>query len=201
MSKRSALIIMARPPVLGKVKTRLAAGVGEANALIIYEKLLEHTLSIAVLEGADTFVFWSEPTDFQLPGSFQSDSQKGNDLGERMGHAFETIFRQGYHEVVMIGTDCPDLSAAILQYSFCEFEKCDVVIGPASDGGYYLIGMNAFHRNLLENMPWSTNQLLECSIIAARKSGLGVITLQTMNDVDEAVDLPGRYAKLITINQ
>jgi uncharacterized protein len=201
MSKRKALIIMARPPLLGKVKTRLAAGVGEKNALIIYEKLLECTFSIAFLEGVDTFVFWSEPTDFQLPGSFQSDIQKGNDLGERMSHAFEKVFQQGYHQVVMIGTDCPDLSAPMLQHSFFEFEKCDVVIGPASDGGYYLIGMNAFHHTLLENMPWSTGQLMECSIIAARKSGLAFTTLSTLNDVDEVTDLPERYAQFISIKK
>jgi uncharacterized protein len=201
MSNRGALIIMARPPVLGKVKTRLAAGVGEKNALIIYEKLLEYTFSIAVLEGADTFVFWSEPTDFQLPGSFQSDIQKGNDLGERMSHAFEKVFQQGYHQVVMIGTDCPDLSAPMLQHSLYAFEKCDLVIGPALDGGYYLIGMNALYHVLLENMPWSTSQLMECSIIAARKYGLAFITLPTMNDVDEVSDLPERYSKLITINK
>ncbi len=201
MSKKSALIIMARPPLLGKVKTRLAAGVGEENALIIYEKLLAHTLSNAVTESADTFVFWSENTNFQLPPSFKQDIQKGNDLGERMSHAFETIFQQGYNRVVMIGTDCPDLTASVLENSFGLLEKAEVVIGPAFDGGYYLIGMAALHHSLLENMPWSTGQLMECSIIAARKAGLSFITLATLNDVDELTDLPESYAELIKINK
>ena len=162
MSK--ALIIFIKNPVLGKVKTRLAATVGNLKAFEVYKKLLNHTRKITLLIDADKFLFYSDFLNREDEWSndrFVKHLQKGNDLGERMCNAFEYIFLNKYQKVIIIGSDCIDLSTSVIEDAYMLLDDTDVVIGPAKDGGYYLLGMKNPHQCLFRNVSWSTSQALK----------------------------------------
>lgn len=186
MSKNT-LLVMARPPEMGKVKTRLAAAIGEEKTLRIYEVLLQKVWDITNNLDASIELFWTNlpyPTDF---ASLSNHIQTEGDLGKRMQSAFATISPSSH--MVMIGTDCYDLGADRIQSAFDALDHADVVLGPAMDGGYYLIGMNSIHAALFENMPWSTPELLETTINRMRSEHLAFILLPTLRDIDEVADV------------
>ncbi len=116
------------------------------------------------------------------------EAQRGGDLGARMRRAIETRLEEGSARVVVIGTDAPDLTPAILQEAFTALGSADVVVGPAADGGYYLIGMRAAHRVLFDGIPWSTDQTLARTLAAARQAALRVHVLEILSDIDTADD-------------
>ena len=150
MSKKNTLLVMARPPEKGKVKTRLAAAIGEEKTLRIYQVLLQKVVDITNNLDASIELFWTNlpyPTDF---ATFSNQIQTEGDLGKKMQSAFATISASSH--MVMIGTDCYDLDVASIQSAFDALDRADVVVGPAMDGGYYLIGMNSIHAALFENM-------------------------------------------------
>ena len=160
----SVLIIFVKNPVLGKVKTRLADALGEENALLIYQKLLQHTCLVTGNIIADKYVFYLEfinHNDLWKNEVYKKKLQHGNDLGERMKNAFELLFQKGYKEIVIIGSDCYELTEEIIMNAFGELKQKDVVIGPAKDGGYYLLGMNIFIPELFTGKSWSTNKVLQ----------------------------------------
>ena len=122
----SALIIFVKNPVLGKVKTRLADALGEENALMIYQKLLQHTCLITTNIFADKYVFYSEyinHNDLWKNEVYKKELQYGNDLGERMKNAFEMLFQRGYKEVVIIGSDCYELTEEIIMNAFDQLKQ------------------------------------------------------------------------------
>lgn len=144
--KREALIIFIKNAVPGKTKTRLAQSIGDDNALAVYRILLEHTHRITSGLTCATFVFYSDaimPQDCWQQSGCRQCLQQGNDLGERMRNAFQSVFEQQYQKVVIIGSDCYELTSEILQQAFIKLNTTDVVIGPAKDGGYYLLGIKA----------------------------------------------------------
>lgn len=199
MKGTDILIILAKNPVYGKVKTRLAAAIGAAAALDIYRQLLRHTLDVAAKVPADKVIFYSDgpaPDEGAAPG-FARATQYGADLGARMENAFTHVFRQGYEKAVMIGTDCPAMGERTLAAAFDALHQHDVVIGPAYDGGYYLLGMKQAHHTLFENMPWSTAAVFEETVTVCRDSGLRYLLLPTLHDVDEKKDL----SQLAKMNQ
>ena len=189
---KEALLIFAKNPEKGKVKTRLAATIGNEAALAVYTQLLSHTVAITGNLPMDKFVFYSsriECEDVWDDKPYFKQLQKGNDLGERMNNAFAASFKKGYDSVVIIGTDCPELDEATIMNAFACLHFNDVVIGPAEDGGYYLLGMKQLHSTLFENIRWSTPTVLAETIEICKSHNLTYTLLPTLHDVDEEKDL------------
>jgi rSAM/selenodomain-associated transferase 1 len=184
------LIVMARPPLAGQVKTRIGRELGDDMALEVYTRLLSNTMSVVKRSGFPVEIFVTEEHSYFSESGFSQRLQQGNDLGERMHHAFRSTFFNPVHSVVMIGTDCPGIDAAHIQTAFDLLRRVDVVFGPAMDGGYYLIGMNAIHAELFSNMPWSTSELLEKTILKSRSLNLSFATMTSLTDVDLPQDIP-----------
>lgn len=190
--RKQALLIFAKNPEAGNVKTRLAATMGNSAALAIYNQLLLHTAAVTVYLPVDKFVFFSPfiPEEDVWDGRFYfKERQHGNDLGERMSNAFAITFDKGYDELVIIGSDCLELNAGIIMNAFAYLNQHDVVIGPAADGGYYLLGMKQMHKGLFENMEWSTATVLADTIIKSDSLGLKHYLLPVLKDIDEEKDL------------
>ena len=191
--KEKLLIIFYRNPELGKVKTRLAAAVGDEKALAIYLKLATHTREVALASDFDRVVYYSHHVDIEdnwQENSFHKKLQVGNDLGIRMYNAFENAFRDGYAHVCIIGTDCLELTSEILSAAFEQLKAHDVVIGPARDGGYYLLGMKQLHKDLFANKEWSTNTVAKRTIVDFQNLNLTYSKLATLSDIDREEDLP-----------
>ncbi len=189
---KEALLIFAKNPEVGKVKTRLAATIGDEAALAIYHQLLLYTASATEYLVVDKFVFYcghKEEEDLWNSKHFFKEVQNGNDLGERMKNAFTSTFGKGYHKVVIIGSDCPDITGELIESAFAELDSAEVVIGPAEDGGYYLLGMKKLHPELFENMRWSTNNVLPDTISKCEDFKLKYSLLPVLNDIDEGKDL------------
>ena len=185
-----ALLIFTRNPELGKVKTRLATTIGDAAALEVYWKLLEHTIDITQTLKVDKFVFYSEQiqeNDHWDTTIYSKELQKGVDLGERMHHAFELLFKKGYRQIVIIGSDIFELTTKNIQEAFTGLDTANFVVGPALDGGYYLLGMNTLNKSLFEHKKWGTSTVLKATLknLAHEKVAL----LATKNDIDTYDDL------------
>lgn len=186
MAQDNAIIIFIRKPELGKVKTRLAKAVGKEKALEIYQKLLDHTRKEALKVDCDRLLFYEGEIDMQDEWSetdFQKFAQSNGDLGDKMKHAFSIALAK-YDQVLIVGSDCPEITHKDIDRGFYELEEHDVVIGPARDGGYYLLGMSALQLFLFDNMPWSTETLLEESIIRVQDRSLQYALLKTKSDID-----------------
>jgi hypothetical protein len=182
---------MARAPELGKVKSRLAKTVGEQRALEVYVKLLEHTLNSVKESGYESLLFVDGDLTYFEERGWKVEVQSVGDLGEKMKDAFSRSFALGFEKILMIGTDCYEINSEIILTAFGGLSSCDVVLGPADDGGYYLIGMKKMHLELFENMPWSTSDLYTQTIEAARELSLSTVSLPSKSDIDEEKDLVG----------
>lgn len=185
------LIIFIKNPVLGKVKTRLAAGIGDHRALEVYMQLLEITRGVALKVNCTRNVFYSDEivSDDWEDDKFNKFVQEGEDLGERMKNAFEQVFALGAKKAVIIGSDCPQLTSAIVQEAFVKLDACDVVVGPASDGGYYLLGMKLMHVSLFNEMEWSTDRVRTETLQRIVQQQLTYSLLPVLTDIDTAQDL------------
>jgi len=191
MNWKSALIIFVRKPVLGKVKTRLATSVGDENALLVYRHLLAHTKSITQELAINKFVFYADEIDNNdLWNGYEKHLQSGNDLGERMKNAFKLLLKEGFKKIIIIGSDCLEMDSNLLNNAFKELEKTDVVVGPAIDGGYYLLGMKNDHSFLFDIRNWSTDTVYADTINLVNANKLSFIALTKLNDVDTVDDLP-----------
>ena len=189
---KDVLIIFMKTPVLGKVKSRLAVSIGNEAALEVYKILLQHSKEITEKVSVNRHLFYTEqpPADQEWPDAlFKKFHQKGADLGERMKHSFEQAFINGGEKVVIMGTDCYDLTTSQLQKAFDALENHDVVVGPANDGGYYLLGMKKLHSSLFSNKKWSTSEVLETTLNDFRSLNLSVAQLEKLNDIDTIDDL------------
>lgn len=189
---KKALIIFVRKPELGKVKTRLAATMGEEKALAVYRKLLEHTHYISEGVKAERFVLYCdeiEENDLWSDGNFIKRLQSPGDLGEKMHNAFAGLFDEGYNDVAIIGSDCYELTTAIIEDAFKMLQQNDLVIGPANDGGYYLLGMKKLCMELFSNIEWSTEKVLTQSLAASTSAGLSYSLLPQLTDIDTEADL------------
>ncbi|NND95202.1 MAG: glycosyltransferase [Flavobacteriales bacterium] len=189
---RRLLMIFAKVPEHGKVKTRLAETIGDDKALQVYLKLLQHTHEVASRLEVDKLVFYaSSPEEFDLLDYYRvpKTTQNGDDLGERMKDAFKRAFAQHYNQVVIIGSDCYDLSTEILEEAFKKLGEYDLVIGPAEDGGYYLLGMNEKSDSLFEGKKWSTQDVFLDTILDIKGLERTYHILPTLKDVDRETDL------------
>jgi len=198
----TALIIFIRNPVLGKVKTRLAKNLGDEKALAVYHLLLRHTLDITLPIPCEKFVYYSDEPDQQdiwnHRGYFKK-QQFGNDIGERMLLSFSELFEKGYKQVLIIGSDCYQLSTNIIEKAVSLLDSHSAVLGPASDGGYYLLGLKTLVPDLFSNKPWSSDQVAALSIADFKNHSLSYALLEELNDVDLMADLPDSYLKLLEL--
>lgn len=188
------LIIFYKNPELGKVKTRLAATVGEEMAFAVYLRLVAHTREVVSAVPADKVVYYAQAIDFEDQWkNVEKAIQKGADLGERMLHAFQESFALGYQSVCIIGTDCWQLEQKHVQEAFQQLHTHDVVIGPAIDGGYYLLGMKQLHVSLFQNKVWSSDAVFEQTRQDIKSLHLRDHLLPPLSDVDEEKDLPENW--------
>lgn len=186
---KTGLIIFVKNLRYGQVKTRLAAKLGDERAFEIYRKLLHHTREITTAVKADKFLFYSDNIENDnWPSDFFREVQKGNDLGERMRNSLELLFNKGYTKLVIIGSDCLELNTIIIEESFRELDKTDIVIGPAKDGGYYLLGLTSNSPFLFENVEWSTSKVLDQTISICKQHNKRYTLFTELNDIDEAED-------------
>ncbi|MBA2746183.1 MAG: TIGR04282 family arsenosugar biosynthesis glycosyltransferase [Flavisolibacter sp.] len=189
---KQALLIFSKNPEAGKVKTRLAASIGDEAALSVYRQLLLHTVSITSYLPVDKFVFYSnkmETEDVWENNHYFKQMQVGRDLGEKMEKAFASVFQQGYDKTAIIGTDCIELNASIIMNAFVYLDRHDVVIGPAKDGGYYLLAMKKLHPDLFKEISWSTNKVLEQTLAVCNCHNLSAYLLPELSDIDNEEDL------------
>ena len=184
------ILIFTRNPELGKVKTRLAKGIGDKNALEIYEFLLNHTNEIVKEIRVSKRVLYSEEInqdDIWDNAIYQKKIQFGNDLGARMRNAFADGFEEDYKKIVIIGTDLYDLEATDIENALRKLDNHDIVIGPAEDGGYYLLGLKYVPKGIFINKHWGTSSVLNDTL--KDLEGLNYHLLKTKNDIDTIHDL------------
>jgi rSAM/selenodomain-associated transferase 1 len=197
---RRAVLVFVRAPEAGRVKTRLAAGIGAEAALRVYRRLAEHAVREALATGAEVRVHFT-PADrggevrVWLGDEVRYFPQAEGDLGERMEAAFDAAFADGAERAVIIGSDLPDLSAELLREAFALLDSRMAVLGPARDGGYYLLGMRAMVPGVFHGVPWSTDAVLARTLERMRDAGAEPALLATLADVDEAADLPAGWAE------
>jgi hypothetical protein len=199
-----ALLIFAKNLVYGQVKTRLAATVGNDTAMTVYKHLLQHTESVTHQLPVNKFVFFSdaiELNDTWCENDYQKQIQSGDDLGARMQHAFELAFAQQNKEVVIIGTDCLEITPGIIMDTFIHLKDSDVVIGPAKDGGYYLAGMKQLHPSLFININWSTSEVLQQTLAVCKSQHLSVYLMPVLSDIDTESDLSEAQKQLFQTKQ
>ena len=189
---RQAVLIFTKNAEAGKVKTRLAATIGNEAAFAVFHQLQAYTVSITASLPMDKFVFYADyigSSDIWDNNVYHKAVQQGEDLGERMINAFDLLFEKGFEEVVIIGTDCPGIQTSIIEDAFAHLQACDVVVGPAEDGGYYLLGMKQLHAALFSDIHWSTATVLKSTLNGIIASGLRYHLLPMLKDVDEEKDL------------
>ncbi|TMU55521.1 TIGR04282 family arsenosugar biosynthesis glycosyltransferase [Flagellimonas algicola] len=187
---KSLLLIFTRNPELGKCKTRLAAKVGDQAALNIYKFLLSHTVNITSELEVTKWVFYSNEIweeDIWANGTYQKKLQNGADLGQRMLNAFQEGFESGYEKIIIIGSDMYDLSQADLESAFSQLNQHDYVIGPAEDGGYYLLGMTTLNMELFQDKLWGTETVLEDTMKHLDQEKTSMLPIK--NDVDHYEDI------------
>ncbi|MDT8323198.1 MAG: TIGR04282 family arsenosugar biosynthesis glycosyltransferase [Bacteroidota bacterium] len=187
----AAAILYAKDPFPGRVKTRLAAATGDVKAAKIYALLLEHALAQldALSPYVRTIIDVTEQRDAvplrrRIGDLHMLRVQEGRDIGERMRHSFDRSFADGAAMVVLAGSDVPGITTSTFTTGFDLLQHHDIVLGPARDGGYYLIGMRNSHPELFDGIPWGTSSVFEATRTLARNSGLSVGTLLVLDDID-----------------
>lgn len=199
MSNASLLAIFARYPEPGRVKTRLAADVGDRPACALYKGMVHRILSTAdrwaERSGRRVRVFSTSAPDSRWHHWLGDDRdirpQRGTDLGERMHNALADALEEGFDRAMCIGTDLPGLTREQLDCADDALARNDVVAGPSRDGGYYLIGLRRPAPELFQGIQWSTGEVFSATRAAADKSGLSFSAIESLNDIDTTDDLWG----------
>jgi uncharacterized protein len=191
VNSENLLILLTKMPEAGKVKSRLSSEIGPEKAAEVYAQLLRNTLAqMKATNSAKTIALEGNEALFtEAFGQWTIWPQEGNDLGKRMQLAFERAFQIAYKRVVLIGGDCPEMSAKFLESAFEKLNDNDLVLGPSQDGGYYLIGLKKTEPRLFENMQWSHDKVFELSIARAAEQNLKVALLPMLRDIDHLADL------------
>ncbi|NNK17781.1 MAG: glycosyltransferase [Maribacter sp.] len=182
---KNLLLVFTRNPILGQCKTRLAATVGNQVALDIYNFLLNHTFEITKGLNVHKQIHYSKEIwedDIWDSRIFDKQLQSGSDLGERMANAFRKGFEQGFENIIIIGSDIFDLTMADLEEAFKALEQNEYVIGPAQDGGYYLLGMNKFNIAVFKNKDWGTETVYQSTMKDLKNNKVSL--LERRNDID-----------------
>lgn len=201
MSGRS-LIVFLKHPEAGKVKTRLTPALGAETAAELYRALCEEVLGATVPRPGEyeRLVFFApsratEAMRAWLPG-LRLLPQVGDDLGARMAAAFTRAFGRGAERVAIVGTDAPAISRSTVTEALDALDRADIALGPAEDGGYYLLALREPHPELLEGVPWSTPMVLEETVARAARGGLRVHQLARLRDIDTPADLRAEWPRL-----
>ncbi len=195
----SLLQIFVKHPHPGQTKTRLAAGIGHRKALLAYERLLHKTRAVATeLSPVLSVNIWYgnaiPEEDLWQEASFSRQSQWGDDIGTRMYHALQKGFEQGAAKVVLIGSDLPDIHAGLILKALSALDRVPAVIGPAQDGGYYLIGLSqAPSKPLFDGILWSSDQVLVQTRARLQSLGWAWEELEALCDLDTVSDLEGTF--------
>jgi hypothetical protein len=197
----TALVIFAKAPIPGQVKTRLCPPLTPDEAATLHGSFVLDTLErtktavtrlklpidrYLACAPASTHVFFKIMEERQ---GVKLIDQVGDDLGARMNQAFETLFAHGYRNILLMGTDVPTLPLDHFKQALTQLENHDLVLGPALDGGYYLIGLKWAIPELFIDIPWSTDQVLRLTQEKATSLGLKTILIQPWRDVDALADL------------
>lgn len=206
------LVVFLKYPEPGRVKTRLASGIGGDAAAAVYRDLVAITLEAVgkwvqggrksregavprrvwlyfdPAESAAAVRSWLAPVVGRWEDPPRWVAQPDGDLGKRLQWAMNQGFEQGFSAVCAIGTDCPEVTAKGLAAAFAGLEKQAGVVGPTRDGGYYLIGVKTIYPALFDNIPWSSSQTLEATRHAARTAGISLHELPTLMDIDTEAD-------------
>jgi rSAM/selenodomain-associated transferase 1 len=186
------IIVLLKAPRAGLAKTRLAAAIGDAAALKAYRSLLEFLferiasvtsvqLHFSPADAAAEIEHWLKPGWISRP-------QTDGDLGQRLVSAFESNRDDGFSKTIIIGSDCPYLDVTDLEEAALSLDQHDVVLGPANDGGYWLIGLKVAQPELFTGIHWGTGQVLQQTLDSARRAGLKHHLLRTLSDVDTVQD-------------
>ncbi len=191
-SFQNSLIIFIKNPEKGKVKTRLADSIGDEKALEIYNFLLNKTKEIVTNVNCKKYLYYSDKIDKKDiwdNTQFIKKLQKGNNLGERMLNAFTEVFEnKEVKNVVIIGSDCPSLQPAFIEKAFEELRYNSFVIGPAYDGGYYLLGMRQLRHEIFEKIIWSGPLVLSETVKKINKMVKTHYLLPALPDIDTLED-------------
>ncbi|MDX2230416.1 MAG: TIGR04282 family arsenosugar biosynthesis glycosyltransferase [Leptolyngbyaceae cyanobacterium bins.349] len=191
------LILFTRYPLPGTAKTRLIPVLGEVGAAELSRHMTEHTLAqVQALQQQQTLTmeicFAGDSVACMqawLGQEYAYTSQGEGDLGDRLARSLQAAFATGAAQVVIIGSDCPELNPALLQQAFVALDQHDLVLGPALDGGYYLIGLRRFVPELFVEIAWSTAEVCAQTLAIARQLNLDVFLLPPLADVDYPEDL------------
>jgi len=197
----SLIMVFVRNPELGRVKTRLAKTIGDQAALEIYEILSKHTAEIISEIDSDKLIFYSEKiqdNDIWTVINCKKQIQTKGDLGEKMLDAFQYGFSLGYKKIIIIGSDLYSLRPKHIESAFEQLENYDVVIGPALDGGYYLLGLNSVIPEIFKQKQWSTSSILKDTLSDLKKFNVNL--LEPLNDIDTYEDLKKEPLLLKQIN-
>ena len=186
------LIIFVKNPELGKVKTRLARTIGDEKALYIYKLLLEQTFQVTLPVLAEKKLYYSEfvqNMDQFNDLVYEKHIQSGDALGDKMYNAMKHSFGEWAGKVVLIGSDCFELNSGIIEEAFKALEESDYVLGPAKDGGYYLIGMKELNLEIFQNKEWSAENVFLDTLLDIKNQEKSHYLLPTLSDVDTEEDL------------
>jgi len=189
---RRALIIFAKAPRSGKVKTRLSPYLDDEGRMEVCRRLLERTVNLlGSLEGIDTRICYSPPDaeEYFLRFGLEVYPQQGEDIGMRMYHAIESTLSEGYGRAVLVGADIPGLAPPIIMNALDLLARHDVVFGPAEDGGYFLVGLRRPVKEIFEGVEWSSSATLSQSVSAAEGCGMKVALTAPLPDMDTIDDL------------
>ncbi len=197
MIDSNRLIIFTRYPEPGLTKTRLIPVLGPQGASDLHCRMVQHTLNwakhLTETRRVDLRIRFTGGNESLMAAQFGSqfsyEPQGEGDLGERLKCAFQESFQWGYRRVIAVGTDCPDLSGEIVQQAFDHLSEHDLTLGPAVDGGYYLIGLTRNIPPLFCDISWGTDRVLNQTLNAATQSKLSVGILPILADVDRPGDL------------
>ena len=187
----NGIIVFVKNPELGKVKTRLAATLGDEKALKIYNKLVGYTKDVlSQLSNVKRYIYYSSfvvKQDIWDNHQFEKRTQSTGGLGDRITTALKETF-ETCNPIIIIGSDCPQLTPLHIKDAFEQLKTHNIVIGPSHDGGYYLLGMDKYYPQLFQDINWSTSTVFQETVLKATNLNLGVDELETLSDIDYEED-------------
>lgn len=198
------VLVFLKAPRPGLVKTRLAADIGAAQATHVYRLLAERQLAAIPADWPVEVHFYPVDAHAEMRAWLGPrpalHPQSAGDLGAKLTYAVAEAFERGAPSVLVVGGDCPGLDASLLTLAAAGFDQHDVILGPASDGGYYLIGLRTARPRLFEGIPWSTSEVLRTTLARVAESGVTPLLLPLRDDVDTVDDLRRHAAELLGLN-